>query len=82
MEKRIKYTELATSYHFIPRAIEATGFFGPQAHRFFQELIGEPQSYHHILQLIVVAVQRGNMHGTGATIVIVVGFNVQYIGQL
>ena len=60
--KRVKYTKLATSHHFIPGAIETTGFFGPQAHRFFQELIGEPQSYHYILQLIVVAVQIGNTY--------------------
>ena len=48
---RPSITWFACNYHRI---------FGPQAHRFFQELIGEPQSYHYILQLTVVAVQRGN----------------------
>ena len=47
--KRVKYTKLAASHHFIPVAIETTGIFGPEALGFFQDLdrcireeLGEP----------------------------------------
>ena len=65
--KTVIYTELATSHHFIPVAIEATGVFGSEALGFFQDLgrrireeSGEPQSYHYLIQRVAVAVQRGN----------------------
>ena len=73
-----------------------TGFIGPQAHRFFQELIGEPQTYHYILQhghlpsqyplfplWQFLVFMPGTRAHTGVLItVVVVGFNVQYMGQL
>ena len=65
--KRVKYTELATSHHFIPVAIETTDVFRPETLGFFQDLgrrireeSGKPQSYHYLIQRIAVAVQKGN----------------------
>ena len=37
-KKRVKYTELATSHHFIPVAIKTTGVFRLEALGFFQDL--------------------------------------------
>ena len=56
-KKRMNYTELATSYHFIPVAIETAGVFRPEALGFFQVLgrrireeSGEPQFYNYLIQ--------------------------------
>ena len=61
--KRVKYTELNTSHHFILVVIETTGVFGPESLGFLQDLgrrireeSGEPQSYHYLIQRIAVAV--------------------------
>ena len=52
---------------FVPVAIETARAFGQEALTFLQELgyclrvqMGEPWSHHHLLQKIVVAMQRGN----------------------
>ena len=65
--KKVRYTKLATSCHFIPVAIKTTKVSGPEALGFVQDLgrrireeSGEPQSYHCFIQRIAVTVQRGN----------------------
>ena len=65
--KKAKYSELSTTHHFIPVAVETSGVLGPEARNFLQELgqriretSGEPLSHSYLLQRIAVAVQRGN----------------------
>ena len=65
--KKAKYSELATTHHFVPLAVETTGVFGSEAQMFFRELgrrirdeSGEPLAYQYLLQRISVAVQQGN----------------------
>ena len=65
--KRGKNSHLEASHHFTPMAVESLGVFGPDARSFLQNLgrrlretISEPSSYHHLLQRVSVALQRGN----------------------
>ena len=66
-KKKLKYSSLLATHHFIPIAIETSGVFGPEATSFFKELArrikietGEPRSFHFLVQRIAVAIQRGN----------------------
>ena len=65
--KKAKYSELSTTHHFIPVAVETSGVLGPEASNFLQEQgqrirkdSGEPLLHSYLLQQIAVAVQRGN----------------------
>ena len=56
-----------TSHHFVPIAIEMSGVFGSEAITFFKELgqrtkfeLGDPRSFHFLIQRAAVAIQRGN----------------------
>ena len=63
-KKKLKYSSLLATHHFIPIA---SGVFGSEATSFFKELArrikietGEPRSFHFLAQRIAVAIQRGN----------------------
>ena len=65
--KRTKYSNLPLTHHFVPVAIETTGVPGPETASFLKELSGrlwqvsgDEDLYHHLLQRLSVAVQRGN----------------------
>ena len=65
--KKQKYSSLTTSHHFVPIAIETSGVFGSEAITFFKELgqrtkseLGDPRSFHFLIQRAAVAIQWGN----------------------
>ena len=66
-ELTITKTSSSNSYTFTPVAIETLGAIGPKSMVFLRELgrriravTDEPKSADYLLQLISVAVQRGN----------------------
>ena len=66
-KKKVKYTHLSSTHHFVPVAIESLGVFGPDALTFFRNLgrrirdvTAEPMSHHFLIQRVAVAVQQGN----------------------
>lgn len=66
-KKRIKYTCLTPTYHFVPVAVETLGAVGEEAGEFFHELgrriatvTGERRSTEFLLQRLSIAIQRGN----------------------
>ena len=65
--KITKYNDLDSAYFFVPVAVETCGAFGPSAHDFLQDLgwrvrkaTSDDDSYHHLVQRVFVAIQRGN----------------------
>ena len=65
--KKIKYSNLTSSYCFTPVAVETSGVLGPATMNFIKDLghrltqaTGEEEATVHILQRMSVAVQRGN----------------------
>ena len=65
--RKKKYSSLMTSHHFVPIAIETSGVFGSEAIMFFKELgqrpkseLGDPHSFHFLIQRAAVAIQQGN----------------------
>ena len=66
-KKRIKYSCLAPTFHFVPVAVETLGAIGEEANEFLHELgrriasvTGERRSTEFLLQRLSIAVQRGN----------------------
>ena len=62
--KRCLYSELCTSHHFVPVALESTGVFGQDAAAFFKDLgnrtrthTGDPLSYLKLCQRISVIIE-------------------------
>ena len=65
--KRVKYSDLGSSYLFVPIAIETAGVFGSAAAAFLRELgrrvkaqSGDERSAFFLLQRISIELQRGN----------------------
>ena len=59
--------KLSFNHLFVPVVIETTGVLGPETVSFLKELsnrlrqvTGDEDTYHHLLQRLSVAVQRGN----------------------
>ena len=64
--KLSKYLHLATNHIFTPVAIETSGVLGPESKNFVRELghqmeqvTGDPNSLHYLLQQLSIAVQWG-----------------------
>ena len=62
-----KYSNLIKDFAFVPVAVETLGPYGPEAHKFIQELgrrlraaTGDTLALCHLRQRISVAIQRGN----------------------
>ena len=73
--KCIKYSQLDSSHHFEPVAIETTGVIGERSRKFLVELghrirrvSGEVNSTAFLLQRLSIAVQRGNAASVLGTI--------------
>ena len=65
--KKIKYSNLTSSYCFTPVAVETSGVLGPATMNFIKDLghrltqaTGEEEATVRILQKMSVAVQQGN----------------------
>ena len=74
-KKTTKYGELARTHYVAPLAVETSGAFGPGAREFFTELgrqlicvTGDLMSRCHMIQQILVALQRGNAAAVLGTI--------------
>ena len=83
MLKTSKYTNLDSSHHFVPVAVETSGVFGPEALSFIRDLsrqlkvvTGGPRSLEHLIQHISVAVQRSNVASVLGTMSRAVGLEV------
>ena len=62
-----KYQDLLATHVFFTIAVETLGAFGPEAEVFIREVgphlqgtLGDPMSHAHLLQRLMVTVQRGN----------------------
>jgi hypothetical protein len=66
-QKKTKYADLTSTYHFVPVAVETLGALGEEAAEFMHELgrritavTGERRATEFLLQRLSVAIQRGN----------------------
>ena len=66
-----------TSHHFVPIAIETSRVFDSDAITFFKELgqqtkskLGDPRSFHLLIQRAAVAIQRGNTAAVLGTLLV------------
>ena len=62
-----KYSDLGSSYHFVPISSETFGAWGPQSRTFFKELdrqliehTGEKRMKFFLLQNLGICIQKGN----------------------
>ena len=66
-QKKLKYADLTSTYHFVPVAVETLGALCEEADDFVHELgrritavTGERRATEFLLQRLSVAIQRGN----------------------
>ena len=74
--KTAKYVSIASTYHFVPVAIETYGVFDKEAEELlkqvghgYTEMAGDPNETSYLLKQISVAIQRSNviaLHGAFA----------------
>ena len=66
-QKKLKYTELANDYWFVPVGLETYGSWGPEGHQLLKAIgnkvmavTGEKRSTFYLSQNISIALMRGN----------------------
>ncbi len=74
-KKQLKYSNLLSSYIFIPIAIETLGVFGTEANNFFRDIgrhlidcTQDPLARSHLIQKLGVCILKGNVLSISGTL--------------